>query len=366
MGWVAEPYKEIIPPIHLSTTYERADDGSYPGGRTYARDESPAYDQAEALLAALEEGQGALLFSSGLAAATAVFLALRPGETVLAPRMMYWGLRKWLVGHGREWGLHAHFYQNGDLADLERLLKAHRPRLVWIETPANPTWEIQDIAASAQLAHLHGAMVVADSTIATPVHTQPLSLGVNIVMHSATKYLNGHSDVVAGALVTARTDPFWDRVRSVRALNGSILGPFEAWLLLRGMRTLFARVTLASRNARCIAERYVNNPKLRHVLYPGLTSHPGHEVASKQMQCGHGAMLSFRFRGGEASALRFISNLRLFKRATSLGSVESVVEHRASVEGEGTLCPTDLIRVSTGIEDIGDLTRDIDQALAEV
>jgi cystathionine gamma-synthase len=362
LGWVAEPYKEIIPPIHLATTYERAADGSYPGGKAYARDESPAYDQAEALLGALEGGAEALLFSSGIAAATAVFWALRTGDAVLAPRMMYWGLRKWLTSHGGDWGLRVHFYENGDLAHLGQLLVEVSPQIVWIETPANPTWDIQDIQATADLAHRHGALVVADSTVATPVHTKPLELGADVVMHSATKSLNGHSDVVAGALVASRANEFWDRIRSVRALGGATLGPFEAWLLLRGMRTLYVRVAAASHNASRIAHHYAGHPKLLSVLYPGLESHPGHEIAARQMANGFGAMLSFRFKGGEAAARRFAARLRVFKQATSLGSVESVVEHRASIEGPGTMAPPDLLRLSVGIEDAADLIADIDSA----
>jgi len=203
LGWVAPPFKAIVPPLHPATTFERAVDGSYPGGRQYSRADSPAYDQPEAVLAELEKGADALLFSSGMAAATAVFQALTPGATVLAPQVMYWGLRRWLEGPACDWGLQVHSYPNGDLDALERLCAAHPPDLLWIETPANPTWEIQDIAASVVLAKRSGAIVVADSTVATPVHTQPLSLGADIVMHSATKYLNGHSDVVAGALITA-------------------------------------------------------------------------------------------------------------------------------------------------------------------
>ena len=252
----AEPYKEIIPPIHLATTYERAADGSYPGGKSYARDESPAYDQVEALLTALEGGAESLLFASGMAAATAVFWALRPGDAVLAPQMMYWGLRKWLTGHARDWGIHVHFYRNGDLADVERLLKSTAAKIVWVETPANPTWEIHDIGETTKIAHQHGALVVTDSTVATPVNTQPIRLGADIVMHSATKYLNGHSDVIAGALVAAKSDDFWARIRSVRSLGGSTLGPFEAWLLLRGMRTLYVRVAAASESARKVAELF--------------------------------------------------------------------------------------------------------------
>jgi len=363
LGWVEPQHRGLIPAIHPATTFERAADGSYPGGKIYSRDNNPTYDQPEAVLAALECGKHALLFSSGLAAATAVFQALRPGAAVLAPRMMYWGLCNWLTGPAREWGLRSSFYPNGDLQAFEDACRKERPSLVWIETPANPMWDIQDIAATAEIAHRFGAMVVADSTVATPVHTRPLELGVDIVMHSATKYLNGHSDVVAGALVAAQASEFWDRIRAVRSSGGAVLGPFEAWLLLRGMRTLFLRVEAASANAARLASHLQASNRISSVLYPGLPGHPGHDIASRQMAGGFGAMLSVRL-GGEVSARAFAGALRLFKQATSLGSVESLVEHRASVEGPQTLCPSDLIRLSVGIEDIDDLIDDVDQALA--
>jgi cystathionine gamma-synthase len=364
LGWIESPYRDLIPALHPATTFERAADGSYPGGKKYSRDENPTYDQPEALLAALEKGKHALLFASGLAASTAVFQSLRPGMTVLAPRMMYWGLRNWLCGPATEWGLRCVFYPNGDLARLEEICQAERPALVWLETPANPMWEIQDIAATAEIAHRYQAVLAVDSTVATPVHTQPLELGADIVMHSATKYLNGHSDVVAGALITAESTDLWTRIRAVRSNGGAVLGPFEAWLLLRGMRTLFLRVEASSKSAAELASCLAQSEKLSNVLYPGLPSHPGHEIARSQMQGGFGGMLSIRFRQGEASARRFASHLRLFKQATSLGSVESLVEHRASVEGDGTLCPADLIRLSVGIEDVEDLAEDIEQAIA--
>ena len=239
-----------------------------------------------------------------------------------------------------------------------------RPRLIWIETPANPTWEITDIAAASDIARQVGAIIVADSTVATPLLTRPLELGAHIVMHSATKYLNGHSDVIAGALATVHDDALWQRVRYVRAGGGAVLGPMEAWLLLRGMRTLHLRVAAAGANAQAIAERLHGHPKLSHVLYPGLASHPGHEIAAKQMRGGFGAMMSLRVKGGEGAAKAFCARLRVFKRATSLGSVESLAEHRASVEGPGTLCPSDLVRLSIGVEHVDDLTGDIEQALA--
>jgi cystathionine gamma-synthase len=363
MGRVAAPYRDVVPPIYVSTTYERGADCTYPGGRVYSRADNPTYDQAEALIASLEGAAGALLFASGQAAAAAVFQSLAPGDAVLAPRNMYWALRKWLLDFAAPWGLAIHFYDNASLDDLRAKTHAQRPRLIWVETPANPTWEITDIAAACVIAREVAAVVAVDSTSATPLLTRPLDLGAHIVMHSATKYLNGHSDVIAGALATAADDDLWKRIRYVRGGSGAVLGPFEAWLLLRGMRTLHVRVAAACANAQAIAERFASDARVAQVLYPGLATHPGHAVAARQMRGGFGAMMSLRIRGGEAAAKAFAGGLRVFKRATSLGSVESLAEHRASVEGPGTFCPDDLVRLSIGIEHIDDLTADIDQAL---
>jgi cystathionine gamma-synthase len=364
MGRVADPYRDIVPPIHVSTTYERGGDGSFPGGRIYARPDNPSFDQAEALIAALEGAAAALVFASGQAAAAAVFQALAPGEAVLAPRNMYWGLRSWISQFAATWKLPLELYDNASTDDLAAKARALRPRLIWVETPANPTWDITDIAAAAELAREVGGIVAVDSTVATPLVTQPLSLGAQIVMHSATKYLNGHSDVIAGALATALDDERWQRIKGVRGGAGAVLGSFEAWLLLRGMRTLHLRVASACKNAQAVAERFVSHRKLSHVLYPGLPSHPGHATAARQMKGGFGGMLSLRMREGDEAAKRFTSRLRVFKRATSLGSVESLAEHRASVEGPATTCPADLVRLSIGIEHVDDLIADIEQALA--
>ncbi|QSA95816.1 PLP-dependent aspartate aminotransferase family protein [Methylococcus sp. EFPC2] len=360
LGDAEPPYYDIVPPLHLASTFERAADGGYPGGRVYARDASPAYDAAEALLCRLEQGAAAALFASGMAAATAVLLALRPGARVVAPQAMYWALRRWLIEFSTNWQITLDFYADGD--ELAELLG--RPAdLVWVETPANPTWEITDIARAADLAHAAGARLVVDSTVATPVFTRPLNLGADIVMHSATKYLNGHSDVVAGVLVARVEDELWARIKSTRASGGAILGPFEAWLLNRGLRTLFPRVRAAADSAASIAAHFEHHPAIAAVLYPGLPSHPGHDIAARQMEGGYGAMLSLRIRGGEDAARAVAARVRLFRRATSLGSVESLIEHRASVEGSGTRCPVDLLRVSVGIENVQDLINDLEQAL---
>lgn len=363
LGRVADPYRDIVPPIHTTTTYERGGDGGFPGGRIYSRADNPTYDQAEALIASLEGAAGAMLFASGQAAAAAVFQAFAPGDAVLAPRNMYWGLRNWLLGFAAPWGLAVQLYDNASLDDLAAKARARRPKLVWAETPANPTWEVTDIAAASDIARAVGAIVAVDSTAATPLLTRPIELGASIVMHSATKYLNGHSDVIAGALACAREDERWQRIRYIRANGGSVPGPFEAWLLLRGMRTLHLRVAAACANALAIAQRFERDPRVAAVLYPGLESSPGHAIAARQMRGGFGGMMSLRVKDGEAAAKAFAAKLRVFKRATSLGSVESLAEHRASVEGPGTQCPTDLVRLSIGIENVDDLIADIDQAL---
>lgn len=363
LGRVADPYRDIVPPIHVSTTYERGADLGYPGGRVYARADNPSYDQAEALIAALEGGTAAMLFSSGEAAAASVFQSLAPGDMALVPRNMYWGFRNWLLNYMKPWGLAIDFYDNSTLDDVVAKARALRPKLIWIETPANPTWDITDIAAVSTVARQIGAWVAVDSTVATPLLTRPLELGAHVVMHSATKYLNGHSDVVAGALVTREDHELWQRLRYVRGSGGAILGTFEAWLLLRGMRTLHVRVAAACANAMAIAQRFASHPAVSHVLYPGLASHPGHEVARRQMTGGFGGMLSLRLKAGQAAAISFTGRLRVIKRATSLGSVESLAEHRASVEGPGTTCPADLVRLSIGVEHVDDLIADIEQAL---
>jgi cystathionine gamma-synthase len=363
LGWIDGRTKAVTPPVHPSTTFVRDPDNRYRAGYGYARDENPGYDQAEALLAALEGGAGAMLFASGMAAATACFQGLRPGEHAVAQTVMYWGLRKWLVDFARQFGVKIDFVPTWDLAALAAAMRPGKTRLVWIETPANPTWAIVDIAAAAEIAHAAGARLAVDGTVATPLLTQPLALGADLVMHSATKYLNGHSDLIAGALVTRAVDAEWQSLRARRHDGGAVLGSFEAWLLLRGMRTLPLRVQASSESALAIACHFDGDARLVEVLYPALPAHPGHAVAARQMRGGFGAMLSVRVAGGEAAAIEAAAKVRLWKRATSLGSVESLIEHRASVEGPGTPVPADLLRLSVGLEEPADLIADLEQAL---
>ena len=354
----------VVPPIQPSTTFARSRDYELIApGRSYARDENPCYEAAENMLSELECAEDSLLFSSGMAAAMAVFQALKPGDRIVAPTVMYWGLRGWLVDFCATWGLPLDFYDAAIPGDLDKTLRAARTSIAWIETPSNPTWEVTDIAAAATVAHESGARVVVDATVATPVLTRPLELGADIVMHSATKYLNGHGDVVAGALAARKADDFWQRIAAVRAHGGAILGSFEAWLLQRGMRTLFLRVRQSSASALQIARHFEGHPRLEAVLYPGLASHPGHDIAARQMQGGFGGMLSLRVKGGRRAALDVAGRCNTIIRATSLGGVESLVEHRRSIEGEDSPIPDDLLRLSVGIEAVEDLIADLEQAL---
>lgn len=360
LGWVDDATRAIVAPLHVATTFERDPDNRYRSGRNYARADSPAYDQPEKVLSVLERGADAMVFASGMAAAICLFQSLAPGDHVVAPRVMYWSLRHWLAHDSH---LKVDFIDMTDVSALERAICPGETKLVWTETPANPLWDITDIAAAAELAHRAGARLAVDSTVATPVFTRPLELGADLVMHSATKYLNGHSDVVAGALVTRERDSHWEKLKALRVQLGGILGPFEAFLLTRGMRTLYPRVHLAAANALDLARRLSSHPKIARVLYPGLPEFPGHAIAARQMKGGFGAMMSIRVEGGEEAAVGMAARLKVWKRATSLGGVESLVEHRASVEGPDTPCPPDLLRLSVGIENVHDLCEDLVQAL---
>jgi len=355
----------VAPSIQPSSTYGRNEDYELiVPAQGYTRDENPGYLLPENILASLEGGESALLFSSGMAAAMAVVQSLKPGDHIIAPKVMYWGLRNWLITFCDNWGLGLDLFDPCDPDALKSHVRKGETKLIWIETPCNPTWDVIDIAAAADIAHAVGARLAVDSTIPTPVLTQPISLGADIVMHSASKYLNGHSDVVAGAVVTAREDEFWARVRRVRADGGAILGPFEAWLLQRGMRTLFLRVRKASESAMTIARHFEGHSNLEAVLYPGLESHPGHQIAKRHMKGGFGGMLSFRVSGGAEGALSAVKRCKIITRATSLGGVESLIEHRYTIEGKSSPIPKDLLRLSVGIEAVDDLLADLDQALA--
>jgi cystathionine gamma-synthase len=366
LGEVDAASGAITPAIQPSTSYERNPDGTYRSGLAYTRSDNPTYDHAERLLTVLESGGGCMLFASGSAAATAVFQALLPGDHVLVSRVLYWGVRQWLAHFGVAWGLDVEFIDTTDLAAVRAAVRPGRTRLLWLETPANPLWDVTDLDAAVRIAHAADVRVVVDNTVATPVLTRPIALGVDLVVHSATKYLNGHGDVLAGAVVTARADPFWERMRVWRRTSGSVLGPFEAWLLQRGMRTLFLRVRRASATAMAVARHFEGHPALSAVLYPGVPSHPGHDIAARQMSGGFGGMLSIRVNGGEHEAIAVAGGVRLFKRGTSLGGVESLIEHRKSTEGASSPIPDDLLRLSIGLETPDDLITDLEAALKPI
>jgi cystathionine gamma-synthase len=353
----------IVAPIHMAATYLRDADNGYRAGYVYGRSDNVTVQQAESLIAALEGAEEALLFSSGMAAATTVLLALDKPTHIVASQVMYWGFRSWLREIGR-FGHSVAFVETSDLDAVRAAVRLGKTGLFWIETPSNPLWTVTDIAAVSDIAHQADALLCVDSTVATPIFTKPLSLGADIVMHSATKYLNGHSDVVAGALAAAQDGPLWSRIRKMRGQHGSALGSFDAWLLMRGMRTLDVRVRAQAKTAATLAERLVGHPAVSAVLYPGLASHAGHEVAQRQMASGFGGMFSLRIRQGEQAAIAVAANVNLWKRATSLGGVESLIEHRASIEGNGSPCPGDLLRFSVGLEDADELYFDLTRALA--
>lgn len=355
----------VVPPVQMSTTFMR--DKAYGLIRPdniYARDDSDTVRTAETLLAKLEGADEALLFPSGMAAIAALFRALPTGASVIVQSGIYWGTTKWVRDFCDRRGVSLHETDASDIVGLNNLCIAVKPALVFIETPSNPWLKTTDIAAAAMAAHQVGAKLAVDATAATPILMQPLALGADVVMHSATKAINGHSDVLAGALATNDlTAELWQAIKADRHDAGAIIGPFEAWLLIRGMRTLPLRVERMSQNAQALAEHLLGHAQVTDVFYPGLPHHPGHDVARAQMQGGYGSLVSVLVKGGASAALTVVGKLQLFLRATSLGGVESLVEHRHTIEPH-TGIPESLIRVSVGIEDIGDLIADWEQALS--
>lgn len=354
----------IVPGVQMATTYARNEDYELRApGISYGRDKNPTYLVAERVLAELEGAAGALLFSSGLAAAAALFNTLKPGDHIVAPVIMYHGLRDWLIQFCSNWNVDIDYFDATTDGALEAAIRPGRTRIVWVETPANPTWDVTDIAAAAKLAHGAGARLAVDSTVATPLLTRPLDLGADFVFHSATKYLNGHSDVIAGVLAARKDDEQWQAARFQRAFGGAILGPMEAWLLLRGMRTMHLRVQRSCESAMTIARALEGHRRIERVLYPGLESHPGHAVAARQMRNGFSGMLSILVDGDAGAARAVATRTRVFVPATSLGGVESLIEHRATVEGPNSPVAPNLLRLSVGIEDVADLIADVDRAL---
>ena len=354
----------ISPPLQFSSTYARDADYEYIGNYSYARSDNPSWEVLEKVCAELDGGADAKCFASGMAAVCAFFETVNSGEHVVAPRIMYHGSQDWLRRISEKRSIGLTLFDATDIDDLKRAVQPGKTSVVWIETPVNPTWDVIDIAQAAEIAHAGGAVLAVDGTVASPVTTRALDYGADIVFHSATKYLNGHSDVVAGVLVTAQDDERWQDIKLVRTLTGGILGPHEAWLLLRGMRTLFLRFDQASKTALQLAQHFEGHPRLQQVLYPGLVSHAGHAIACRQMTRGFGGMLSLLVKGGADEAKQIASKTRLFVRATSLGGVESLIEHRASVEGPHSEVPDNLLRLSIGIENCQDLIDDLEQSLA--
>jgi cystathionine gamma-synthase len=353
----------ISPPLQFSTTYARDAEYEYLSDYSYSRSGNPSWEVLEQVCAELDGGVEAKCFASGMAAVCAFFETVNSGEHVVAPRVMYHGSQDWLRRISEKRSIGLSLFDASDIENLREAVQPGKTSVVWIETPVNPTWDIIDIAAAAEIAHAAGAILAVDGTVASPVTTRALEHGADIVFHSATKYLNGHSDVIAGILVTKELSQRWEEIKLVRTLMGGVLGPFEAWLLLRGMRSLFLRFNQASQSALWLAQHFEKDSRLLRVLYPGLESHPGHEIAKRQMPHGFGGMVSLLVKGGADDAKRIAGNTHLFVRATSLGGVESLIEHRASVEGPHSEVPQNLLRLSIGIENCQDLIDDLEQSL---
>jgi cystathionine gamma-synthase len=386
----------IAPPIHLSTTFEHGPATEILHGYTYVRDENPTQDRLEAALAQLEcprfgksgqdlarlesghgqqgsqdaaqkarmETAGALAFGSGMAAAAALFQTLDPGAHVIFPEDVYVHVRVAQQKYLPKWNIASTVVEMSGAEGVENVRRAMRPetRLIWLETPSNPRMNVTDIAAVTEIARASGALVVVDNTFATPILQRPLALGADVVLHSTTKYCGGHSDVQGGVLVLKRKDALYEKLYHARMVLGAVGSPFNSWLVLRGLRTLPLRMERHSANAMAVARALEKSPQIEKVFYPGLASHPGHAIAARQMK-GFGGMLSILVRGGWENAVRAASRVKLFRNATSLGGVESLIEHRASAEGPGSTSPKNLLRLTVGLEHSDDLIEDLLQAL---
>ncbi|QXV64428.1 aminotransferase class I/II-fold pyridoxal phosphate-dependent enzyme [Mucilaginibacter sp. 21P] len=353
--------KAVVQPIVMATTFERDADGGFSSGYQYSRSANPNRDALEKVLAKLDQGVEAAAFSSGNAAGMAVFQSLEPGSHIIAPDDMYHGLRNQLKQ------LFAGILEF-DFVDVnnEETLRSHiktNTRLIWVETPSNPLLKITDIKKVVAIAREHDIKVVCDNTFATPICQQPLTLGADVVMHSTTKYFGGHSDLMGGALITAEKTDWWEKIRNVQTMGGAIPSPMDCYYLVRSIKTLPYRVKGHVHNAQLLATFLENHAAVEQVMYPGSTSHPQYSVAKEQMTLP-GAMMSFTLKGGEEEAKKVINSLKIFTQATSLGGVESLIEHRASVEGPDTKTPFNLLRVSVGLEHIDDLIADLEQAMA--
>jgi cystathionine gamma-synthase len=363
MGNHIDPHTgAVVPPIVMSTTFAREADGSFSSGYVYTRSDNPNRHALEESLANLEGGARALAFSSGQAATNAVFQMLKSGDHVVIANEAYFGTPKLVREIFSHLGIIASYVDMSNLAAVKAAMTA-QTKIVWIETPSNPLLTISDIQAISGIAHQYGALVVADNTWASPLVQRPLAHGADIVMHSTTKYISGHTDVLGGALIFARNDEVTARAQMVQTLGGAVPSPFDCWLMMRGIRTLALRVRQQVASAQRVAEFLADHPAIERVNYPGLDSHAGHTIAARQMTNGFGGMLSFHVQGGADTAMAIAARLQLFTRATSLGGLESLIEHRASIEGPTSATPQNLLRVSIGIEHVDDLIDDLRQAI---
>lgn len=359
----------VIPPVHFSTTYAQDGIGGLREGYEYGRSGNPTRTALEAQLAALEGGAHGLSFASGLAAEDVLLRAvLKPGDEVLLGSDVYGGTYRLIARILGPWGVGLRIVDMSDLAAVEAALEERPARIVWVETPSNPLLRITDIGGLARLGHAAGALVVVDNTFASPALQQPLALGADVVVHSTTKYLGGHSDVVGGALVL-NDDALFEQTKFLQFAAGAVSGPLDAWLTTRGIKTLALRMLRHSENAQAVAEFLDAHPKIARVYYPGLASHPGHELAARQMS-GFGGIVSAELADA-ASARRFAESTRLFQLAESLGGVESLMNYpdemtHASVRGTELAVPEELVRLSVGIESVADLIADLDAALARL
>lgn len=359
---VANETKAIVPPISPSTVFEIDESGRHEEDFHYTRLANPNRLQLEYLLTELEEGEACAAFSSGVAAATAVFQALNPGDHILIPEDVYAGNRKLVKKLMTRWGLESEFIPMTDLNKIEESLKPNT-RLIWIETPSNPLMNITDISGVCELAHSKNILTCVDNTWPSPVNQLPLNLGADLVLHSTTKYLGGHSDILGGAIISKHKGRIFQRIREIQRLTGGVPSPHDCWLLCRSIRSLPYRMRGHNEHAEQLAKFLQIHSRVEKVFYPGLPDHEGHEIAEKQMS-GYGGMISFLIDGGKKEAIEIVGRTKLIKRATSLGGVESTWEHRRSSEGEGSITPENLIRISVGLEHPDDLIEDLEQALA--
>lgn len=353
--------RSIAPPIYLTTTFERDQNGEYPAGFKYTRADNPNRRMLESCLTQLEGGRAAMAFSSGSAATMSVFQALKPGDHVIAPDDVYHGTSHMLKSIMKDWQLDFSFVDTTDIESIKSAIKSNT-RMIFIETPSNPLLKITDIKSVADLAHDHDAIAVCDNTWATPILQRPFELGIDLIVHSNTKYMGGHSDVLGGAVIAKEMNDFSERIKNIQTSAGAVPSPFDSWLVLRGIQTLPYRMRGHCENAMKVAQFLKTVPNVSKINYPGLEEHPGHNIANQQMSL-FGGMISFQIKGDRTDAMQLVTRTKVFKRATSLGGVESLIEHRASVEQPDTKTPQNLIRVSVGLEHSDDLIKDLDEAL---